>query len=283
MEKSSNGPHNQVTFKAYDQSQIWLLPPSLGELIPPHHIARLINEIIDGLDLDLMLNSYSGGGASNYHPRMLLKALIYGYVEKIYSSGQLKDTVKNVFAEVLNLLIEKGQVRLDEYHIDGTIMESVANRYSYVWAKNAARYKAGVLARIAALLEQIEQANVMEEADSGDHKPSGPVMDSEALKQTITELNEQLRGDVGEDKGLKRKLAKLEKEHLPKLEKYEEQERLLGDRSSYSKTDPDATFMRMKDDHLGQGQLKPAYNVQLGTEGQYVVNYSVHQSPGDRG
>ncbi|MGI6544069.1 MAG: hypothetical protein ACOX44_13645 [Limnochordia bacterium] len=73
----------------------------------------------------------------------------------------------------------------------------------------------------------------------------------------------------------------LEKEYLPRLERYEEQERKLAGRNSYSKTDPDATFMRMKEDYMGNGQLKPAYNVQIGTENQFVVGFSIHQSPAD--
>lgn len=56
------------------------------------------------------------------------------------------------------------------------------------------------------------------------------------------------------------------------LEKYEEQEEILGKRNSYSKTDPDATFMRMKEDHMQNGQLKSGYNVQISSEDQFIVN-----------
>ncbi|MCB9300208.1 MAG: transposase [Lewinellaceae bacterium] len=76
-------------------------------------------------------------------------------------------------------------------------------------------------------------------------------------------------------------MEKLQQEHLPKLQSYEEQEAILAARSSYSKTDPDATFMRTKEDHLGKYQLKPCYNLQLGTENQFVINYTVHQTPSD--
>lgn len=196
MRKGKNKRHNQVVFKPYEQDQMWLLPPSLGELIPPNHIVRLVSEAIDGMDMSLLLHAYDGGRASNYHPKMLLKALIYGYIEKLYSSrriekalkenvcfmwlcgmqqpdhntinrfrkGQLKDTVKDVFAQVLLLLIEKRFVRIEDYHVDGTKIESVANRYTFVWAKSIAKYKASLLEKIAVLVEQIEQAN--EEEDS---------------------------------------------------------------------------------------------------------------------
>jgi len=74
---------------------------------------------------------------------------------------------------------------------------------------------------------------------------------------------------------------KLQNDLLPKLEKYEKQEKLLAGRNSYSKTDTDATFMRTKEDHLQNGQLKPSYNIQLGTENQYIINYTIHQTPSD--
>ncbi len=315
MKRHKKKRHNKVTFKPYTQNQAWLLPPSLEELIPEGHIVRLVNAAIDGIDLEPILNTYKGGGSSSYHPRMLLKALVYGYIEKLYSSrkiekalkenicfmwlcgmqqpdhhtinrfrqGQLKGTVKDVFAQVLLLLIEQGHVNLDTYHIDGTKLESVANRYTFVWAKNVARYKAGLLNKVAALIAQIEQANEQAEvqASKAASPPAQPLSDSQALEQTIERLNEQLREELGTNKRLKKKVAKLEQEHLPKLKHYEEQERILGERSSYSKTDPDATFMRMKEDPLNKGQLKPAYNVQIGTEEQFIINYTIHQSSVD--
>ena len=160
MKKGSKKLHNEVVFKPYTQDQMWLLPPSLGELIPENHIVRLVNEAIEGMDMSLIVKAYEGGGASNYHPKMLLKALVYGYIEKLYSSrriekatkenicfmwlcgmqqpdhntinrfrkGQLKNTVKDVFAQVLLYLIDKEVVRIEDYYVDGTKIESVANR-----------------------------------------------------------------------------------------------------------------------------------------------------------
>jgi hypothetical protein len=78
-------------------------------------------------------------------------------------------------------------------------------------------------------------------------------------------------------------IRQLAEEYLPRLQKYEAQEAILDGRNSYAKTDHDATFMRMKDDHMQNGQLKAGYNIQTGTEGQYVVGFSVHQRPGDPG
>jgi hypothetical protein len=68
---------------------------------------------------------------------------------------------------------------------------------------------------------------------------------------------------------------------LPRKTKYEEAIKTCGKRNSYSKTDKDATFMRMKEDHMGNGQLKPAYNVQIGTENGFVVGYDIFPNPTD--
>lgn len=317
MKKQSNKRHNQVSFKPYNQDQAWLLPPTLGELIPENHIARLVNTAIDGMDLTEILNAYEGGGASTYHPKMLLKALIYGYIEKTYSSrkiekalkenicfmwlcgmqqpdhntinrfrkGKLKDTVKDVFAKVLLLLIEQGFVKLEDYYVDGTKIESVAGRYTFVWAKNVERYKKGLLEKIAKLLDQIEASNEAEEqsleVEHRDEQGNMAVMDSVALKQTIDSINEQLGKQMQKNKRLQKKMDKLEQDHLNKLREYEEQQKLLNDRNSYSKTDPDATFMRMKDDHMKNGQLKPGYNIQIGSSEQFIINYSIHQNSTD--
>ena len=192
--------HNVVTFKPYEQHQGRLFMPSFEELVAEDHIVRLVSRAIDGMQLDSLLNAYEGGGASNYHPKMLLKVLVYGYIDRLYSSrrlekatrenvnfmwltglqtadhntinrfrkGQLKDTIKDVFAAVLLFLVEEGMVRLEDYHIDGTKIESAANRYTFVWAKNVARYKASVLEKVAVLVDQIEQSNEEAEAAAQD-------------------------------------------------------------------------------------------------------------------
>ncbi len=83
-----------VVFKAYDQGQVLLLPPSLEELIPPHHLVRVVNTVIDSIDITSVINKYAGGGTSAYHPRMLLKVLLYGYCMKIYTGRRLAKALR---------------------------------------------------------------------------------------------------------------------------------------------------------------------------------------------
>ena len=309
--------HNKVVFKPYMMGQPSLLPADLEELIPKDHIVRTINEAIERVDLSILYAQYKGGGASSYHPKMMLKVLVYGYVEKLYSSrriakalrenvyfmwlsGQsqpdfrtinnfrgvvMKEIIGEVFAMVLELLIEQGHMKLEDYFVDGSKMEANARRHSAVWAKNTKRYKDGVREKIRTLLEEIEAVNQVEQEAYGDQDlpemGEEADIDSQRLKEKIDELNERLR-QGSEDKELKKAVRKMEKEYLPRLEKYEEQEEKLAGRNSYSKTDKDATFMRMKEDQRNPNAWpKPAYNVQLGTENQFIVGFSVHQQAND--
>ncbi|MNN23696.1 Transposase DDE domain protein [compost metagenome] len=100
------------------------------------------------------------------------------------------------------------------------------------------------------------------------------------MELAVRQLEEKLQ-EKPKDKPLKKAVRTLRKDLLPRLQKYEIHEEILGTRKSYSKTDHDATFMRMKEDHMRNGQLKPGYNVQIGTENQFILGYSVHQRPTD--
>lgn len=76
-------------FKPYVMGQSSLQPPDLEELIPENHMVRMVNEAIERIDLSILIQQYKGGGTSSYHPKMMLKVLVYGYVEKLYSSRKI--------------------------------------------------------------------------------------------------------------------------------------------------------------------------------------------------
>ena len=84
----------QPTFKPYNQEQIMLLPPSLEELVPKSHLVRIVNEVINKVNLEPLNASYKTIGASSYHPKMLLKVLVYGYASNVYSSRKLEASCK---------------------------------------------------------------------------------------------------------------------------------------------------------------------------------------------
>jgi hypothetical protein len=201
----------------------------------------------------------------------------------------MKEGIEVVFKEVLQYLIEAGYVTLEHYFLDGTKIEANANKYKWVWAKSTARYKERLQEKIQELLEKIEAENEAEqeaygdkdlEETGGENKSGGGGMNSETLAKRIERLNERL-AETMKNKQAAKAMRTLQEDCLPRQKKYEEQERLLAGRKSYAKTDHDATFMRMKEDHMRNGQLKPGYNVQIGTENQFVVGFSIHQKTND--
>jgi hypothetical protein len=101
------------------------------------------------------------------------------------------------------------------------------------------------------------------------------------VKETVEKLNVALGKRKDVDRKVRAKLNYITKNFPSNIVKYEQQEALMGERNSMSKTDPDATFMRMKEDHMLNGQLKPGYNVQISTSNQYIVNYTIHPNPTD--
>ncbi len=296
MEKEKK---RKVIFKPYSQENLQL--PPLEQLIPENHLVRVVNNVLETLNLKEELEKrYKGGGTSAYDPLMLLKVIVYGYCVKVYSSRKLeqgvnqdimfmwiaglqrpdhrtindfrkemKGSIDKIFTELLEYLIEEKYLRLENMFVDGSKFSADANKYSHVWAKNTKRYKEKVQERIKQLLLQIEYIN--------DNEPEQKPLTAVSILEEIQELKHEIANVT--DKKVKKKLLRTEKkllEETEKLIKYEIQEEILAGRNSYSKTDTDATFMRMKDD-----TLLPAYNVMLSTENQFVVNYSIHQNASD--
>ncbi len=309
--------HGKVTFKPYSQEQAMLLPPSLEELIAEDHLVRVVNQVVDEMDISAIVAKYKGGGTSAYHPRMMLKVLIYAYVERNYSSRQIakalrenvnfmwlsgmnrpdhrtingfrgermKGAIEEVFASVVEVLVQGGHIQLENYYVDGTKIEANANKHRVVWAKRNRRYQEQIRDKVKEILEEVERVNAEEDELYGDEDlpevDIGKRIDSETLKKTIEKLNERLRS-LPDDPELKAAVEKMEKNYLPRQRKYEEQERKLAGRNSYAMADEDATSMRMKEDRGAEKPwAKPAYNVQLGTENQFVVGFSLHQRAGD--
>jgi transposase len=287
-----------------------MLPPSLEELIDKNHPVRLVNQIIDRIDIDPLLKKFKGGGTSSYHPRMLLKVLVYAYVNNTYSSRRmeaalkenihfmwlagmnqpdhntinrfrserLKDVLKTVFGKVVELLVEAGHLDLKEIYTDGTKLEAQANRYTFVWGNAIKHSKAKMEEQLKELWAYAEGVAAEELKDQTPE--SFAVVSAEQVSKTIAKIDRALEGkDISKQKRQKLNYAK--KNWPANVERYAQQEAILKKRNSYSKTDTDATFMRMKEDHMKNGQLKPAYNVQVSSHNQYVVNYSLHQNPTD--
>jgi len=301
---------SKVVFKTYNQDQLSLLPPSYDELVPLNHPVRVVNTIIENVDISALEKTYKGGGTSSYHPRMLLKVIIYAYLRNLYSSRKIEQALyenihfmwlsgqnkpdhntindfrgkrlqghlKKIFHQVVLLLVEQGVVSLKDIFVDGTKIEANANRYTFVWGKSIRTSKARIKKQLKELWKYVEK--VYKDEQHIPNTPNFESIDADKIKATINQINKALQGKEI-DKKVKQKLNYAKKNWPINMAKYQNQEDILKGRNSYSKTDTDATFMRMKDDHMQNGQLKPAYNVQASTNNQYLTNYTLAQTTAD--
>jgi transposase len=219
------GVSNKKVFKPYNPEQDVLFPHSIGQFIPANHPVRTISKVIDQLDLSGIYNSYSGGGASIYDPRMMLKLIIYAYFNNIYScraiarfikesthamwlSGaqfpdyhtinafrgkRIKDEIDNIFKDITKLLIKEGLLSLETVFIDGTKFESVANRYTFVWRKNVERGLENIEKKINTILKEINE--IMQNDDKTIDLPEElKEVSSESILETAKQINQKLSG-----------------------------------------------------------------------------------------
>ena len=287
-------------FKPYIQSQSQLLPQSLEESIVPDHLARLINHSIDQMDISSIEKLYSENGQHAYHPRMLLKVLIYGYASGIRSSRRLADKLhedivfmwlagrqvpdfrtiadfrkdkltdfKVLFEQVLATSMDIGLVRVGTMSLDGSKIRASAS-------KNKMQYRKQLLKRKIDLKEKIDQ--IIKEAcdlDAEEDKlygsdtinRTGIIITKEKVASSIKRIQKR-KNTLKQDKAvLKAKLSNIKtKEHT-----------MRKDRNSFSSTDPDATLMMMKENYIA-----PGYNIQLATEHQVILGYGVYSDRNDQ-
>lgn len=299
-----------ITFKSDNQKQSLLLPPSLDELIPATHSVRVVNAIIDRLDVDGVLRTYRGGGNSCFHPRQMLKILVYAYLNNIYSSRRiaqqlsenihymwlsggakpdfrtinyfrgkrLKCIFDDLFRQIVALLHQEGFVSLEVQYIDGTKIESAANKYGFVWRGSVEKHDKRLREKTDAVLREIEQV-LHDEQQEPDTEST---LSTEEFVSRVERIKERMDTD-NLSKQQRRVVRDVENKAVPKMKEYEHHIATMGERNSYAKSDPDATFMRMKEDAMLNGQLKPGYNVQIATENQFITNYGIFQRPTDTG
>ena len=231
----------KIVFKELTSNQNVLFPVSLSEKIAPNHPVRIVNSVVDALDISSLLSSYKGGGTSSYHPRMMLKVLFYAYLNNIYScrkiekalqenihfmwlSGnstpdfrtindfrgkRLKEDIKSLFSAIVLLLQESGYVSLDVQYIDGTKVESASNRYTFVWRGSVEKNKVKLESKIQSILSEVDKHI---EQDKQERTPDClPDMDSCGLREKVSALNKRLSGmNNAEQKQIK----KLQEEYL---------------------------------------------------------------------
>lgn len=301
-------------FRPYSPNQMVLFPQRIDKDIAEEDPVRLVSGIVESLDLSSFRKLYRERGRSPYDPKMLLKVIIYAYMNNIYSCrkierslkrdvhfiwlagyeqpdfitinrfrNRVKHEINNVFTQLVLLLNAKGLVTLDVEYIDGTKIESKANKYTFVWRKTVEKNRAKLLEKIRVLLSQVDDAIAQDKAEE-----EAVSFTPETLTEIATELRDALAEQPAskskeEKKALRKKQKQVRQleEMADKLSEYNSHLETLGERNSYSKTDKEATFMRMKEDAMNNGQTKPGYNLQIGTENQFITDFGFFPNPTD--
>ena len=297
----------QADYTVYETGYQLKLPIETEIFIEKDSPVRLLNAVVERMDITSITRSYSRKGRIEYPPRILLKILLYAYVRHIYSSREIERACReNIHfmyllegnqspdhnticrfrsryligheAELLEqmtaLLVEWGHVSLESVFIDGTKIEANANRYSFVWKKNSEKSRAKLLAKITS-----ELPGIVASAGVKWHIPAE--VEIRHLKKLRKKLYEKRQDEniifvtgKGHHKTPLQKAMETVEEWLSKLKGYTRDLHICGERNSYSKTDHDATFMHMKEDHMRNGQLKPGYNVNVATSEEFIIgNY----------
>lgn len=287
-----------------------LFPLNFDDLIPGNDPVRVVSRVVDSLDLRTLENDYCHTGRMAYHTKMLVKIIIYGYLRNIYSSrkiedftsndirfmwlsgmqrpdhntinnfrgSKLKGTLREIFTQVVLLFAQEKMVTLKKCYTDGTKIEANANRYTFVWGKSIHTHSVKIAEQLNELWAYADSVCRDEQEDRAPITYTD--ISSDKIASLVNQLDSKLKGKQVDPK-IKSKLKRAGKSWQQQLNRGEANAQAMGERNSMSKTDKDATFMRMKEDHMGNGQLKPAYNTQISTENGLITNYTIHQTPTD--
>ncbi|MEF2751490.1 MAG: IS1182 family transposase [Muribaculaceae bacterium] len=301
--------------KSYNNNDrlFFLLNPN--EDISENDPVRIVDAVVESLDLSEFKKLYREKGRCAYYPKMMLKIILYAYMNNIYSCrkiekavqrdihyiwlaaqerpdfvtinrfrNRVKSEINNIFTQTVLVLAERGFITLDVEYIDGTKIESKANKYTFVWRKTVEKNRAKLQEKIRVLLGRIDDVIAQDKAAESDKVEFTP----ETQTSLISDLQDSLAAE-SEPSGKeqkkqmrekKKQIKELEK-HRDKLNEYDGRLEQMGDRNSMSKTDPDATFMRMKEDAMNNGQTKPGYNLQISAENQFITDFALFPNPTD--
>ena len=282
------------------------LPFNYEVLIDENDPVWKLVEICDTLDYTRLYDEYLRHWRA-IDPVVMFEILVFAYMNHIYSSraieqacktdvrfmwllqGQsapdhatiarfqnerLTGVIEDLFVQLIMKLHELGEIKFNNIFVDGTKIEANANRYTFVWAKTIEKNLQKLNAKINQELPELCQKYELSETAS-----LADVIDFLLRARDILDI-QFVYGKGKHKTELQRDYDRIY-EYLERIERYHESQAILGTRKSYSKTDLDATFMRMKEDHMRNGQLKPAYNVQIGVESEYIVGIGLYSNPTD--
>jgi transposase len=294
-----------------------VMPINFNVLIPEDDSVRLLSQIMEELDYKNLMLAYSSKGRNPVvTPRILFQVLVYAYMNGIYTTrrieescrrdinflwllqgqiapdhntiarfrtGRLAGCIENLFSQLISKLSELGEITYENVFIDGTKIEANAGKYTFVWKKTVSSNADRMKEKIRSFSKEAgrELGTIFpfsEDTDTGDFLQSL----LEKLYTMKKSMNLEFVSGTGRRKTTLQRLIESAEDFLSRLKQYESYGKIFKGRNSFSKTDHDATFMHMKDDHMRNAQLKPGYNMQIGVEGGYVVGVDVSSERSDQ-
>ena len=290
------------------------LPLNIDYMIPDNDSVRLLSQFVEEMDLTDLYSTYSRTRENQATPRQMLKVVLYSYMNHNYTSRLMELSCRRdvnfmyllenspvpdhstfarfrslhfapcserIMAEMTNFLYDIGEISGDAVFIDGTKIEACANKYTFVWKKAVTKNLKRLLEKLAEFVAECEEMYGIKLVYENQVK----IKHIKKLRKKLYALKEEeniefVHGCGKRKNPIQRSIEKLE-EYLNKLKEYTQKIHVCGERNSYSKSDNDATFMRMKEDAMGNGQLKAGYNIQHGVDSEYITWLTVGPEPAD--
>ena len=290
------------------------LPLDIDCIIASDDKVRLLSQFVEEMDLTDLYRTYGRIRKSSATPRQMLKVVLYAAMNRLYSTRDIETACKRdinfmyllegapspdhatisrfkylhfsqvsekYLAAMSEWLFLNGEISGKDIFIDGTKIESCANKYTFVWKKAVNKHLARLLVKAVDLVEKCEELYGIKVVY--DRKVSMHTLKKlrKKLYKLKNEENLEFVYGTGKSKPPLQKTIQLLEKYIDKLKEYNHKLYICGNRNSYSKTDPDATFMRMKEDAMLNGQLKPGYNLQHGVDSEYIVWLTIGPQPTD--
>jgi transposase len=301
----------QTLQRKYTQNPLEMqvvMPLDLGMRIGMSDKVRTLIEVTERMDYGELTNTYQRSARlGEATPRQMYQIVLLGFMDGRYSTREIEsccrndirfiwllsgnrapehskiarfikdhlygEVAENLFYQMVLLLKERGEIAFENLYVDGTKIEANANRYSFVWAKAVSKYEVRCDEKIAQMLKEltVRYAIVRESAQE--------------YAEALEEIRQRQDVEFVQGRGCRKSALQKDIEALGELLErkalYAQNRAILKGRGRYSKSDHDATFMRMKEDHMKNGQLKPGYNLQLGVENEYIVGADISQERSD--
>ena len=304
MTNYNNHSNNCTTF--FPNYQLFL-PMDIGVVIPALSPVRVISKVLEGLDYSNLLQVYSNskGRKHKIDADKMFFILAYAMFDGVTTTRTIEKNcreninymwilrgskapdhntisrfivkyrkeIEELFYQLVNRFIQIEEIDMENIFIDETKIEANANRYSFVWKRAVNNFYDKLKLKANEFWAEYNEEN---------GKFFNNIYEiEEYIEKEIKEKNIKIKSGRGNRKTKLKKDYEICKEYMEKESEYKKHIEICGSRNSYSKTDKDATFMRLKDDHMKNGQLKPAYNLQIGVNSEYIVGLELFPNPTD--